>query len=106
MTTTSIRRLLMSLILASGTWFGSAGVAAATAPTSTTTPTTATTSAVTPTTSASVTIERPPNPDDGFQIDDVREFIEDNTIPIVVVVGLILVVALWRFISRPSKLKF
>lgn len=100
LTTTSIRRLLVGLALASGLWFASVGGAAAT-----TVPTSAPSAdATTSTTSARV--EQISNPDDGFQPEDVREFAEDNLVAIIVGVGLVLVFILWRFISRPSNMKF
>lgn len=99
MPTSTFRRLLMALIIGSGLWLGSAGAAAGTSPTSVAPPTTASTS-------VAPTSPRPDNPDDGFQAEDVREFVEDNTVPIIIVVGLVLLVALWKFVSRPANTKF
>lgn len=72
----------------------------------TSTPTT-TASTLSPTvTTMPITAERPPNPDDGLQADDVREWIENNLVPIIIVVGILLLVGLWKFVSRPVNTKF
>lgn len=90
----------MGLALASGLWFASVGGAAAT-----TVPTSAPAAGAT-TSTTSVRVEQTSNPDDGFQPDDVREFVEDNVVPIIVGVGIVLVFIFWRIISRPSNMKF
>lgn len=97
---TTLLRLLLAATAALAALFAPA--ATATAGTVPTTPTTAV-SSVTPTT---VATPRPANPDDGFQPEDVFDWLKDNVAPIIVVVGLVLLVVVWKYVSRPSKTKF
>ena len=99
---TKLLRLLLAATAAMVALVIPAAMASAnTVPSST--PTTAV-SSVTPTTAVRST--PPPNPDEGLQPEDVFDWLKDNVVLVIVVVGLVLLVGLWKLVSRPPTTKF
>jgi hypothetical protein len=102
MPTTLLRRLTLAVSLLLGALGAAAlpahAVNAPTAP--------ETTDPLITTTTVARSTPRPADPDDGFQPEDVADWVKDNVAPIIVVAGLVLLVVLWKYVTRPSRTKF
>lgn len=106
MSTSNLRRALGALLIAVGLLFAGPGAVGATTVPSSVPGTDATTQTTADASDTTVVRRIPRNPDEGLQAEDAREWIEDNLVFIIVGVGLVLLVVLWKWVSRPRKTTF